>query len=238
MGIHFALIAAGEGSRLRQEGVQSPKPLVRIHGEGLMQRLLRIFMQLGAESVSIIVNEQMKEVHEMLSNVHLPVPLNLVIKSTPDSFHSFLELYPFLKGKGRFCLTTVDPIFKEREFQDYIRTFQSSSCNALMGVTDYVDDEKPLYLETYPDSLRVKDYHNSYQPGLKYISAGVYCMDQKALELLPKADSEGIVRMRGFQRYLVQNNLDVEAYPFSKVIDIDHKEDILKAEEMLRDTED
>ena len=39
----FAIIAAGEGSRLSQEGVTLPKPLVRIGGEAMIDRLLRIF---------------------------------------------------------------------------------------------------------------------------------------------------------------------------------------------------
>ncbi len=40
----YAIIAAGEGSRLSQEGVQLPKPLVKVGGEHLVDRLIRIFM--------------------------------------------------------------------------------------------------------------------------------------------------------------------------------------------------
>ena len=40
----------------------------------------------------------------------------------------------------------------------------------------------------------------------------------------------GVCRMRGFQQYLVDAGLRVQAYPFSKIIDIDHAEDIRKAE--------
>ena len=36
----FAVIAAGEGSRLSNEGVEVPKPLVRVCGEPLIDRLL------------------------------------------------------------------------------------------------------------------------------------------------------------------------------------------------------
>ena len=41
----FAVIAAGEGSRLNQEGVALPKPLVRLNGEPMIDRLLRIFAE-------------------------------------------------------------------------------------------------------------------------------------------------------------------------------------------------
>ena len=38
----YAIIAAGEGSRLAEEGVAEPKPLVRLGSECLIDRLLRI----------------------------------------------------------------------------------------------------------------------------------------------------------------------------------------------------
>ena len=43
--MNYAIIAAGEGSRLFQEGVQAPKPLVKVQDECLIDRLIRIFMQ-------------------------------------------------------------------------------------------------------------------------------------------------------------------------------------------------
>ncbi|EJW94426.1 protein containing Nucleotidyl transferase domain protein, partial [gut metagenome] len=52
----YAIIAAGEGSRLQQEGVNLPKPLVRIGGESMIDRLIRIFRNNGAEEICIIVN--------------------------------------------------------------------------------------------------------------------------------------------------------------------------------------
>ena len=38
----FAIISAGEGSRLAQEGVQLPKPLVQLNGMAMIDRLIHI----------------------------------------------------------------------------------------------------------------------------------------------------------------------------------------------------
>ena len=57
--IKFAILAAGEGSRLAQEGVALPKPLVQIHGEAMIDRLIRIFMDCGAKEILIITNNLM-----------------------------------------------------------------------------------------------------------------------------------------------------------------------------------
>ena len=55
--MNYAIIAAGEGSRLAQEGVAKPKPLVELSGEPMIGRLISIFLRCNAESISIIVNE-------------------------------------------------------------------------------------------------------------------------------------------------------------------------------------
>lgn len=229
----YALIAAGQGSRLVSEGIQAPKPLVEVGGVPLLSRLFRIFLDNDAESICIIINNEMTEVHDFLKQQQLPVPLNIVVKSTPDSFRSFHELTPYLRGEGKFCLTTVDPIFREEEFSSYIRTFCKDKENdALMAVTDYIDDERPLYVKTDSD-LRITGYASESYDGFRYISGGIYCMNQKALSLLPAAIEAGVARMRGFQQYLVDVGMQMHAYPFSKIIDIDHAADIRKAELFL-----
>jgi len=234
MSLKYGLIAAGQGSRLVAEGITVPKPLVKVGGEALIDRLLRVFVENEAESISLIINEEMKEVREHLATLNLPVPLHVVVKSTPDSFHSFFELMPYLQG-GKFCLTTVDSIFKEDEFRQYIHHFmEDEAVDALMGVTDYIDDEKPLYVKVDDDTLRITGYANEVYEGCRYISGGIYCMNQQVLSLLPKAMNAGVKRMRGFQQYLVDAGMKVQAWPFSKVIDIDHATDIEKAENFLR----
>lgn len=202
----------------------------------MLGRLLRVFLNNNADSVCIIINEEMTEVRSFLEQQQLPVPLHIVVKSTPDSFHSFYELMPYLRGEGKFCLTTVDPVFRESEFADYIRAFgEDENDDALMAVTDYIDDERPLYVRTRPDDLRITGYAGEPYDGCRYISGGIYCMNQTALSLLPAAMEDGVSRMRGFQQYLVDAGLRVQAYPFSKVIDIDHAADVEKAERFIEE---
>ena len=125
----FAIIAAGDGSRLAQEGITEPKPLVKVRGERLIDRLIRIFMGNNATEIVVICNEQMSDVASHLKMIQdkglngLPVPLRFVVKSTPSSMHSFYELRNFLRDVP-FILTTVDTIFDEGEFHDYVLSFQ------------------------------------------------------------------------------------------------------------------
>ena len=43
----------------------------------------------------------------------------------------------------------------------------------------------------------------------------------------------GVSRMRNYQRALVDAGLDLKAYPFHKIIDVDHAGDIETAERFL-----
>lgn len=234
----FAIIAAGDGSRLAQEGVTEPKPLVKVRGERLIDRLIRIFMGNNATEIVIICNEQMSDVASHLKMIQdkglngLPVPLRFVIKSTPSSMHSFYELRNFLRDDP-FILTTVDTIFDESEFHDYVLSFQdkmAQGTDALMGVTDYIDDEKPLYVGV-DNVMRINGYYDTPQADSHFISAGIYGLTAPSLNILEACIEKGESRMRNFQRALVAAGLQIEAYPLTKVFDIDHIDDIRKADE-------
>ena len=231
----YAIIAAGEGSRLMSEGVALPKPLVPICGEPMIDRLVRIFTENGADEICIIVNRLHPQTeahvrHLMAQPGHAPI--RLAVETTPSSMHSFNVLAPWLED-APFCLTTVDTIFREDDFAAYIRAFRQGQ-GGLMAVTDYIDDEKPLYVGTDAD-LRITGFHDRNE-GCRYISGGIYALQPEAIATLRRCMAEGRSRMRNFQRALVEDGLELHAWPMSKVLDVDHASDIAKAEAFLRET--
>ena len=239
--MRYAIIAAGEGSRLTQEGIAVPKPLVKIKEETLIDRLIRIFISNGGEEVDVICNRLTNLVADHLRNIQLnglngkEVPLRWIQKTTPSSMHSFFELSSIM-GDGPFVLTTVDTIFRENEFKVYANTFQLFAAegvvDGLMGVTDYIDDEKPLYVGT-TDGMDITGFFDTCD-NPKFISGGIYGLTPKSIDTLRRCIERGDSRMRNFQRALVTDGLKLKAYGFSKVLDIDHASDIQKAEDFLK----
>lgn len=224
--MNYAIIAAGEGSRLVQEGVKLPKPLVNLNGTPMIKRLIDIFMRCNATSLSIIVNEEMHQVREYLESLDIPVPFRLVVKSTPSSMHSFYEVSRHFE-EGKFCLTTVDTIFHEEEFKKYIEAFENDSTDAdgFMAVTSFIDDEKPLYIDTDSD-LNITAFKDAAWDGVKFISGGIYGLTPPALRVLENCMENGVSRMRNYQRALVDAGLKLKAFPFEKIVDVDHAGDI------------
>lgn len=229
----FAIISAGEGSRLAQEGVQLPKPLVQLNGMAMIDRLIHIFAKNGAEQVVVIINNEVAQTKEHLALLKKvsEVPLEVIVKTTPSSMHSFYELSTYLKD-DKFCLTTVDTIFREEEFSRFIEAFKASDKDGLMAVTDYIDDEKPLYIST-DEELNITGFHDARTPDCRYISGGIYCLTPKSIDTLQRCMENGMSRMRNFQRQLVADGLHLGAYLFSKILDVDHASDIEKAEAFL-----
>ena len=229
----FAIISAGEGSRLSQEGVALPKPLVQLNGVAMIDRLIQIFVRNGADKVVIIINNESPLTKEHLAKLQaeVTVPLEVVVKTTPSSMHSFYELSAHLKD-DKFCLTTVDTIFREKEFSTFIEAFKQSDKDGYMAVTDFIDDEKPLYIST-DEALNITGFHDEAVSGCRYISGGIYCLTPAAVKTLQGCMEKGMSRMRNFQRQLVADGLKLKAYPFTKILDVDHASDIVKAENFL-----
>lgn len=232
----YAIIAAGEGSRLAAEGITAPKPLVEVNGERLIDRLIRIFIQNDAEEIVVICNDMTTLVASHLVELQRdglegrPIPLRFVVKSTPSSMHSFFEISKYLSD-GPFVMTTVDTIFREDEFADFVASFRRSGVQTF-PVTDFIDDEKPLYVGT-DEAMNITGFYDENR-GCRYISAGIYGLLPEAIDTLRGCMERGESRMRNFQRALIADGLKIKAFPLSKVLDIDHAGDILKAEQFLR----
>lgn len=227
----YAIIAAGEGSRLANEGIDVPKPLIKIQGVPMIERLVNIFAEHNASSISIIVNSRQPETVAKVKEMDSGCIIDLIVKDTAGSMHSFHELSQFIRGE-KFCLTTVDTIFMEEEFNSFIEALEECEYDGIMAVTDYIDDEKPLYIET-DDELNITAFCDKPAPTTRYVSGGIYGLTPRAIEILDSCMEKGIERMRDFQRELVNSGMRLKAYPFKKIIDIDHAEDIAKAEKFL-----
>ena len=242
----FAIIAAGEGSRLATEGVTQPKPLIPLCGVPMIERLISIFHRCGAEEIIVAVNSARPETHQYLlefSEANPTFPLRIVVADTPSSMHTFAALAPYLQ-EAPFCLTTVDTIFQEEAFRAYLHATEQyllDGYDGCMAVTDFVDDESPLYVAA-TSQFDITGFHdkiteapNSTLGESYFISGGIYTLSPKALTTLSRCMEEGQHRLRNFQRGLIADGLKLKAHLFDKILDIDHASDIAKAESFLQE---
>jgi len=230
--MRFAIIAAGEGSRLAEEGLNVPKPLVPIDGIPMIERLAGILMRQDADRIAVIINGKSAETLALLESMSRRIPLDLVVRNTLSPMHSLLALAPFLDS-DRFCAMTVDTVFQEERFSRMITEFTNTGFDGIMGVTSFVDDEKPLYVSV-DDSMEIQGFHDT-EERCRFVSAGIYCLKKEALDVLSKCVEEGGRRMRLFQRRLIEEGMRLKAFDLGRVIDVDHLSDVGKAEQIAQE---
>ena len=200
------------------EGVETPKPLVEVCGEALIDRLLRIFSRCGATELVVICNDHSSLVAEHLRRLIVRgldgsvVPLTLVVRSTPSSMHSFHE--------EEFA-----------RYVDFLHKACADGADGVMGVTRHIDDEKPLFVDVASDGSIAGFYDERGR--CRHVSAGIYGLTPPALDTLRRCVERGESRMRNYQRALVGEGKHLLAYDFGTVFDIDHASDIAKAEAFI-----
>ena len=197
----------------------------------MIERLLRLAVRQGATSLSVIINQESPEVGRFLLNTDFRVPLKLIVKSTPSSMHSLFELSFFLRGVP-FCLFTVDTIFQEEEFARFLQycRYESQACGVL-AITPFIDDEKPLWVETDSDQ-RILSFSDALR-SQNQVTGGIYYFSPSIFSALDQALVAGMMRLRNFLRLLLEKGHSIKAFSFSKIIDVDRLSDIRTAEDFL-----
>ena len=84
-----------------------------------------------------------------------------------------------------------------------------------MAVTDFIDDEKPLYIST-DSALDITGFHDEATPECRYISGGIYCLTPAAVKTCMGCMEKGMSRMRNFRRQLVADGLKLKGLSFYK----------------------
>jgi NDP-sugar pyrophosphorylase family protein len=229
--MNAAIIAAGDGSRLRSEGIPISKPMVRVCGVPMLERLIELAVASRVDSLSVIINEEMIDVRGYCQRLKLPIPFNLLVRSTPSSMHSLFALAPFLDRAPFYC-TTVDTIFLESEFDAFLNfASRQRPCDGVLAITDFIDDEKPLCV-SLDRQHRITAFSDT-RSGHRWATGGIYYFSPRIFDLVSEALAANMVRLRNFLRLLTTHGYTLHGYAFSKIVDVDHAGDILVAERFL-----
>lgn len=219
------IIAAGLGTRLRADGLELPKPLVRVAGQPMLSHVLNNFREASISRLSVIFNEESAQCADWLRDNGRDFEIDLTIRTTPSSFASFRIVAERLSGSAA-VISTVDAWIPNRGFAAFARAVGDCPPDALiLGVTDRVDDEKPLWVEFDPLSGRVSALGGSAGDA---VTAGLYAIPAG---LSFPAGIE-FARLRDYLRWVVEDGRPVYGIPIPDVVDVDRSEDIAAAERL------
>jgi len=228
-----AIIAAGIGERMARGGIDVPKPLVSLDGEPLIERAIRTAAGVGASSVACIVNEIHPEVSQFLRSQTWPVPLELVVKTTPSSMESLFQLSHLLSDEP-FLMLTVDAVFASGILEKFLSEAQAiNNARGVLALTRFVDDEKPLWASVN-SRYKISALGDTAAP-TPYVTAGFYYFDPEIFSIIETARRNELQALRQFLGLLLKKGYPLYGVPVSKTIDVDCPEDLRKAKDYLKE---
>lgn len=223
-----ALIAAGSGERLRAAGLDLPKPLVPIAGVALIDRVLGAVAAAGIREVACIFNSAADAVEAHCRSAHSALTLHVVRRDTPSSMESLFALQPHLND-DRFLLLTVDAVFGPGLLPAFLsRAARIGDADGVLGVHDFVDDEKPLRVRL-DEHDRITGLGEAAAES-PVITAGMYVFSPRIFAEMNEARRTGLSALRQFLGHLVRRGYHLYGAPVEKTVDVDRPEDIAAAE--------
>lgn len=220
------IIAAGAGNRLRAGGIDTPKPLTPIAGRPLIGHAIDNLLAAGARHLAMIFNEADADCAAWVGDAFPKLDADIVIKTTPSSYASFRVIADLLAGR-RALITTVDSWYVGGGFAALAARAAAYPADAIvLGASDFVDDEKPLWIEFDEATGEVTSLGNGSGGAA---TCGFYLLPAR----MPPADGD-FDRLRDYLRSLFDAGVPMFAAHASMVIDVDRVEDLALARDSAR----
>ena len=208
------IIAAGLGERLAKGGITTPKPLVPIAGHPLISRIINTAVKLNASSIACIVNAENPAVARYLEESSWPLPLELIVRTTPNSMESLFSLAPLLSDEP-FILFTVDVVAGYRTMQSFLdRARAFGDGEGALALTDFIDDEKPLWVSMDAGNRIVA--MGDAAKGSRYVTAGFYYFSPEIFNMVDAARAKHLSALRQFLGFLSTAAIRSTAFPYRR----------------------
>lgn len=225
------ILAGGEGSRLRADGVPAPKAMVKVAGRPLLVATVDTLRGLGCVSITVALRR------DVLSGAVLQElserALRIVNCRTPSSLHTLQEGL-WSVPPGPLLCTMVDTVMRNGDWKHVLTESEQrlrEGADACVSITSFVHDDTPLWVRAEPDGSVAR--FGSDPGGSTWVTGGTYALSSRVRDLVPRVLGLGVVRMRGFLQWLVEHGYRVATTRVERVVDLDRLSDLQLAEAWL-----
>jgi NDP-sugar pyrophosphorylase family protein len=229
------ILAAGAGSRLRDQDAV-PKPLRRVAGTPLIERVVDDLERAGATDVHIIINAESTAIREYLDRTARSSRLHWIVETTPSSMHSFfrvLESLTAFANDAPYVISTVDVVAPPGTFRRFRERAAVHNADVTLAVTSRIDEDRPLRIDIDEESGDVRSIGGAHGG---WATAGYYLVQPTVLREGIAATAAGLSALRAFFGHLQATGYRLAAVPMGDSVDVDSPSDIVAAEALLADT--
>ena len=223
------IIAAGDGLRLKSSHPGTIKPLVPVQGRPLCHWVVESLQRAGVQEFTVLFNSRGHRAQESLLTSFPALRWTFLSRDTASSWESFrLVARALAETAGDFLISTVDAIMAPAETRRFAQAARASGARAVLALTTFVDDEKPLWADLGPDG-RVTALGNAARTR-GHATSGLYYLTAAVVQAMPPAQSYG--RLREYLQSLVAAGT-VAGVVLSRTLDVDRPEDVRQAEDFV-----
>ncbi|HOL61759.1 MAG TPA: sugar phosphate nucleotidyltransferase [Elusimicrobiales bacterium] len=213
------IFAAGKGERLKKDFPDTPKPLIKVGEKTLIEYALDNLLKLNPKDFEILLNpESGPKIIKYLKEKKYS--FKYVMFDSKTSFESFYTLSNFLKEKDKtVILSTVDTILNHKDLKELLETHIKNKSYMTLGITEEINDEKPLLVEIDKNSETIKSIGKSGH----YATNGIYVLSHQAItDIKPQK----FKALREFLSSIDFEKLKVTYHIIKESLDIDEISDI------------
>jgi NDP-sugar pyrophosphorylase family protein len=225
------IIAAGRGSRLQESHRGLIKPLIPVAGAPLCHWVTRSLQGAGISDITLLHNSQGAAVEESLRQAFPALRWTFLEADTSSSWESFRLLSKTLAGASdAFLVSTVDALIAPRQTGLFARAMSESAALAGLALTDFIDDEKPLWAEMDSSGL-ITALGPSVQDRRLATAGLYYATSSLAAEM---AGAPAFSSLRDYLGSLVKAGRPLRGLTVAKALDVDRPQDLRQAEDFLK----
>ncbi len=223
------ILAGGEGRRLADDGIATPKALVPIGGEPQLVRLAAQFLALGCSDVTCLLRARVPipAVLRSRAGVHV-IPCD-----TPGSLHT-LALGIEAVGAGPVFCSMVDTVMARADWERVYGVADravTAGADVVLAITPSGTDESPLAVR-FGKAGRVAALEDHADAGA-WVTGGVYAFSPTIRAEAAVAVAAGATRMREFLRRLLSLGARVETVDVAQMVDLDRRRNLIVAEALV-----
>jgi NDP-sugar pyrophosphorylase family protein len=233
--MNLVIIETENNSRIKTEKLKSTKGLIKVNGEYLIERIIRIGRINGINRVFCIINSNEPKLEHYLSTNNFGIPTKLIVPHQESYMHILFALAS-VHNKEPFFLTNTNYVFVEREFSEFVTySLLQEDADGAIAVTRHLNDKKPLGVAMNDEDTILK--FNDSKEGYSWFNGGIYYFSPKILIGTNYAFHAGISGIEQFLQLLITDGYILKGFSLSKIIKVETAADIAKAEELIRGIE-
>ncbi len=226
--IHVAIMAGGEGKRLRPLTETLPKPLLKVGDKPIIEYNIDRLMSYGVENIHISVNYLGDKIKEYFKNGESKgIKIEYITETSSLGTVGALSLGKFDDFDSILFMNS--DLLTDIDFEEFYMEFLNSGADLVVASIPYKVNVPFGVLETENTVVRSLVEKPTYT---YYSNAGIYLIKKEVLNKIP---FDKFYNATDLMEDLIKQNGKVVNYPhFSYWLDIGRMEDFEKAQRDIR----